>query len=110
MACRSASENLVGGAPSPPPMDSEDGAGEGGTGSSPGGGAAAAGSAMLLPEGGDVVGGSSLSSSSGLDGLAFFEGEVDWSFREDVYTRRGGLALLITTGGGPRTSDLVGFL
>lgn len=56
---------------------------------------------QLLPEGGDV-GGSSVSSSSsagGFDGLAFFEGDVDWSFREDVYTRRGGLlALLITTG------------
>lgn len=91
MACRSASENLVGGAP-----DSEDGAGEGGTGSSPSGGApatAAAGSA-ILSEGGSG-GGSSLSS-----GLAFFEGDDDWSFREDVYTRRGGLALLITTGQG----------
>lgn len=64
---------------------------------------------VLLPEGGDV-GGSSGSSSSGRDGLAFFEGEVDWSFREDVYTRRGGLALLITTGGGSQASDLVGFL
>lgn len=99
MACRSASENLVGGAP-----DSEDGAGEGGTGSSPSGGApatAAAGSAILSEGGGG--GGSSLSS-----GLAFFEGDDDWSFREDVYTRRGGLALLITTGQGSRGPRSIG--